>query len=136
MACSIEISFSEFNPNNLFVNIYDCQTLKSFVATFPKDKTTFFGGRTHGITTEDSKQYIIVEDTGYFEYISPETEVVINLPTEVAGEFFEYVKAHVGEPVTEAIVFNGAQDPQEAGKRRRRKTYRKTKKCRRSKLGC
>lgn len=136
MACKVEISFSQYQANSVFFQITDCGNIKSVVCTFPTDKATFFGGRTHGIHTPGDKEYVIVEDTGYVEYISPSCEVTCMIPADIAGQFIEYIKdGRIDKPITEEKIITETENPQEAG-RKRRKTRRNKSKCQRSKRGC
>jgi hypothetical protein len=130
MSCNLEIGFSEFIKDKVFFMITNCGGMKSFSGSFPKDKTKFFEG---GIEAEGGKQYIVVEENGNVEYMSSETEITLNIPTEIAIDFIEYVKQRVGKPVTEEVEFKESENPQ-GGKRR--KTRRNKSKCRKSKYAC
>ena len=134
MSCSLEIRPSMVEAGKLLFIVSGCPTMRSLIATFPKGKTKFFGGETFGIEEEGTNHYVIVEEDGNLEYASKDTEAACTLPTEIAGEFLQYVKDRVGQPVTESIEFSESENPQEAGKRK--KTRRNKNKCRKSKRGC
>ena len=134
MSCTLEIRPSMAQADKVLFIISGCPTMTSLIGTFPKGKTKFFGGDTFGIEEEGANHYVIVEEDGNLEYASKDTEAACTIPVEIAGEFLEYVKERVGQPVTEEIEFKESENPQEAGKRR--KTRRNKSKCRKSKRGC
>lgn len=126
MRCEVEISVS---GEIVYVQISGCPEMKSLTIMFPKKQAAFFGGDTFGISAGE-KPYLTIQSNGYAEYMSKDVEINFMIPSEVANEFVDYVKQRVDTPVTQEIKFTGTEDPQEAGKRRKTRKRRQTKRIR------
>jgi hypothetical protein len=110
MSCVVKI---EIVDPVLFLRIENCGDIKDFIFRFPKNRTKFYtnGDDAYGLETVEGSVFITIRENGDTEYSSEDGNTILNFTIlkDIAEEFVNYVKAHLGEtPV--ARTFTGGLD--------------------------